>query len=133
MFSLTSFWFMTSNKAKAQITEDSTEDYNVQTAYLDMSSIEPLYLYFTEEETNAKPDYFYATKAYQILKEYSNKDSMYTGCVQVIVTINKAYSSNPVMNTHYEPQVKTGYLNLLSKDFNKQYSIDNIEIKIQRN
>ena len=122
---------------KAMIKEDVNEECSndqelFQTAYLDMSYMGPLHLTFTEEDSGKKPDYYYAALAYKILNERINIDPMYYNCKQVIVTINHAYSTNQVMLTNCEPQVQTGYLNLLSRETSKYYMIDHITIHIQR-
>lgn len=117
---------------KAQINEEESEEMTAQTAYLDMSSVSPLQLHFTEGDTEKKPDYYYAAQAFNILKERTEIDPMYRNCDEVIVTIDRVFSSSDVMLTTCEPQAQTGYLNLLSKETNKYYTIDNVIIHIQR-
>ena len=119
-------------EVKAEINEEVSEEMPAQTAYVDMSKVSPLSLHFTEDQMDQKPDYYYAAQAYQILLERIELDPMYRNCDEVIVTINRAYSSTDVMLTTYEPQAQTGYLNLLSKETNKCYTIDDVVIHIQR-
>ena len=117
---------------KAQIYVEKEEKIDAQTAYLDMSSVSPLQLHFTEDESERKPDYYYAAQAFRILKERAEMDPMYSNCNEVIVTINRVGTTDDVMFTSSEPQVQTGYLNLLSKETNKYYTIDRVIIHIQR-
>lgn len=117
---------------KAQINEETAEDMTAKIAYLDLSSVSPMELHFTEDDSNRKPDYYYAAYAFNILKEKAAMDSMYSNCNEVIVTIDRAYSTSEVIVTSCEPQAETGYLRLLSKDANKYYTIDNVIIHIQR-
>ena len=116
---------------KAQI-NNNDEDALAQTAYVDMSYVSPLQLHFTEADSEQKPDYYYAAQAYNILRERIEMDAMYRSCKEVIVTINKAFTTQQIIKTTCEPQVQTGYLNLLSKESNKYYTIDDIVIRIQR-
>ena len=117
---------------KAQINEETEDKIDSQTAYLDMSSVSPLQLHFTEDNQEKKPDYYYAAQAFNILKERTEIDPMYRNCNEVIVTIHRANVIDDVMFTNSEPQVQTGYLNLLSKETNKYYTIDRVIIHIQR-
>lgn len=114
-------------EVQAEVEEATTE-----TAYIDMSSVSPLTLNFTEDEINRKPDYYYAALAFNILNERIAMDSMYRNCREVIVTIDQMNATEDVMRTTFEPKVQTGYLNLLSKETNKCYTIDNVIIRIQR-
>lgn len=117
---------------KAQIYEEKEGKIDAQTAYLDMSSVSPLQLHFTEDDSERKPDYYYAAQAFRILKERAEMDSMYEYCNEVIVTINRVGTTDDMVFTSSEPQVQTGYLNLLSKETNKYYTIDSVIIHIQR-
>lgn len=109
-----------------------TDDYSTRTAYVDMSFVSPLTLSITEDEMNCKPDYYYAAIAFNILNERIAMDPMYRNCNEVIVTINKINSTKDVMMTIFEPKAQTGYLNLLSKETDKCYKIDQVTIHIQR-
>lgn len=117
---------------KAEINVETSEEMTSRTAYLDLSSVSPLQLHFAEDNTEKKPDYYYAAMAFSILKERIQMDSMYRNCKEVIVTVNQAYSSNEAIQTSMEPKAQTGYLNLLSKETNKCYTIDKVIIHIQR-
>lgn len=117
---------------KAQASREPEEAMEAQTAYLDMSTVGPLQLHFIEEEGEIQADYYYAAQAFHILKEKLTMDTMYENCCEVVVVVHYNDHTNEVMRTTTEPQVQTGYLNLLSKETNKYYTIDQIKIHIQR-
>lgn len=124
------------NSVKAENKKEKKEDCTpAQTAYVDMSCMGPMILHVMEETSQNHPDYYYAAYAFDRLQKNTILDPMYKNCKQVIVIIEKQQEPMNYVNafSKVEPKVQTGYLNLLSRETSKYYTIDQIQIKIQRN
>ena len=126
--------YLKTTNVYAKTTDTESDEIVAETAYLDMSSVGPLYVDFIEDEANNYADYYYAAKAFHILQEKEKLDPMYSNCREVIVTVTEKAKPTELLLVYSkrEPKVQTGYLNLTTEHLEKFYTIDDVIIHIQR-